>query len=453
MKSYFSKLETDSQTKKRLRALLPALIADQAALAMLGVVNTFLLSRADMISVSGAAQADAFCTILSTAFHALCIGSSVLVSRQRGEGNSRRITAIVTQTTVYSTLFIAAACFILFLFRGTFLRLLFPASPADILSASEEYFRWALPSCISGFLIAQTSGLFRAADDAKTPLVISLIVNICNLVFGLVLITGVFFGLRLGAEGAGISLFCAKLTGAVLSVILLLRTRLPVRLVIRRRELISLYEFRQALPVGASASLEALVFYTGRLVIQSAIAKLGAATINANQIVLSVHTFGTIVPTAIALATYPVIGYQYGQKEMEMCRNNENYLGRLCMLACWGFAAVLMVFAEQIAGMYSSDPAVLRETGTALRMEALALLLWSQAAVPPIALRCSGIVFFTFFGNSLPIWLVQIPFILLAVIPLRLGAAGVWAGFALSTFVRAMVYRVYKSRGRWLTGE
>ncbi len=447
MKTYFSKLKTDEESRRRFRQLLPAMIADQAALTLLGVINTLLLSHTDTVSMSGVAQAESFCTVLSAALYSVCIGSSVLTAQNMGRGDKDSVSDTSSQTTIWGALLTGLLCLVLFFVRVPILRALFRKSAEDVLAASFDYAAAAIPSLVFTFIISQVSGLFRAADDAKTPLFISVLVNVVNLVLGLFLITGIGGIGGFGATGAGLTLLFSKMAGALVSIFFLCRTHLPVRL--KRIRLTEWTQFFAALPVGLSASVDNLLFYGARLVLQMMIAGLGALVISANQIVLSIHNFAIIIPNAIALSAYPIVGNNYGRKDYDRCRNNDRYIGKLTLIACSITAVVFLIFPKTIIGFYTQDPALTGVASAALIAEAVSLFFWSHGIYASVPLRSTGVVVFPLLVNSLSVWIMQDAFVYFIGIPLGLGATGIWIGFGLSTLARAVVIAVYKRRTGW----
>jgi len=135
--------------------------------------------------------------------NSLFTGMSVLVARFAGAGDSEKV-----DRTVYQA-FLTAAGLSLFVL-GPLGYLLAP-SLLDLVNAAPEVKREALPFlrimflCSGGMLITyMLSGALRAAGDARTPMVLGIVLTVLNLVLNIVFIEGVGPIPSYGTAGAAI---------------------------------------------------------------------------------------------------------------------------------------------------------------------------------------------------------------------------------------------------------
>lgn len=131
------------------------------------------------------------------------IGMSVLISRFTGANDHEKV-----NRTVYQGFLTAA-----FLALGILAPIGYFASPylLDFVNAKPDVATEALPflrilfTCSFGMLIYfMLSGALRAAGDAKTPMILGVVMNVLNLLLNLVLIPGLGPIPRLGTTGAAI---------------------------------------------------------------------------------------------------------------------------------------------------------------------------------------------------------------------------------------------------------
>jgi putative MATE family efflux protein len=439
----------DPHLKHEMRHLLPALIADQLSATLLGIVNTLMAANADKTAVSGVAQVDAVCNVLVAVFGALAIGSSVVTAQSVGRKDKPLASKIALQTTVYGFVVALLIGLTVFFLRRPLLSVLYPLAEAAVQQASERYFFWAALSLPASFLIAQSGGLLRAIGDTRTPMLIGLVTNVLNLCAGFVLIIGVAGHPGLGAWGAGISIFLSRTVGALLSFLALLRPS-PTRLQCRAGLCPDGKLLRTVLSVGIPASGESGLYYAGRLLLQTLVSTMGTAAISANQIVLSMHQLVILIPTAISMAAYTMIGVRAGAGDLDACADAQAYIHRLCTFVCCAIAAFTFCFAQKFVLLYNRNTQIVALATSALRVDAVSLFLWAPAVVPGIAMRSVGRSLFPFWVNSLTMWVFQVAFVGLIGKPLGWGINGVWVGYALSTACRAALYGAVLYKNRWL---
>lgn len=444
---YLKKPEIPDVYRSQVKALVPALIADQAVSVLMPIVNTAMTAYADTSVLAGMALASSVCNILTAIISALTIGSTVLAAQLHGKDDSSSLTSLVAQTGIYGALLSALIAFVCLLSSSFVLPLLFSASDPAVLLTAETYYRWSVLSLPFAFITAHVSGLFRSAGDSGKPLIFGIFTNIINIILGYFLIVGLPGKGGYGAAGAGITIFVSRLLGAVLSFLFLAITSLPIKFRLNRRSLSNSYFFRKALPIGLASASENLLYYTGRMLLQLIISTEGTIAVAANQVVLSIHQFAIIVPTAFSTATFTVIGQSYGKKDEEGCQKWEHYLGFLSQYICMATAVLLVIFAKPVCSLITSDQEVVLAAVPALMIETISLLCWTRAVIPGVAIKSCGHYQFPFLLNSATMWIFQVAFVYLISKPY--GAAGVWAGYVISTAVRALLYLWYLKQNRW----
>lgn len=158
----------------------------------------------------------------------LFTGMGVLVARFAGRGDQEQVNATVYQA------FLAA--------MGLSLLILAPVgymlapSLLNIVNAAPEVRTEALPyirimffGSFGMLMFFMMGGALRSAGDARTPLLLGILLTILNIGFNLLFITGVGPFPRLGTAGAAVGVSIAGAIITVVSVALLFSHRLPVQ--------------------------------------------------------------------------------------------------------------------------------------------------------------------------------------------------------------------------------
>lgn len=170
MITYFKSPPPNPQLKKLMRTLLPAVIADQIAATMLGIVNTIMASNVSSVIISGIGQADAINNIFVIIFRALAAGGTVLTAQAAGRNDEETVNHIATQSMIFGFALSTLFSLLIFCLRKPVLLFLYSNVDKAVHNASMDYFFWASLSIPCSFVIAQGGGLFRAVKDAKIPM-------------------------------------------------------------------------------------------------------------------------------------------------------------------------------------------------------------------------------------------------------------------------------------------
>lgn len=140
----------------------------------------------------------------------------------------------------------------------------------------------------------------------------------------------------------------------------------------------------------------------------------------------------------------PIAGYNYGAQNWSRVRKSINtailYASALGILVFAG----IMIFSEEIVGIFTTNPLIIAETPNAMR--------WVFAATPIIALQLIGSAYFQAIGKAIPALLLTlsrqgfffIPLVL--ILPKYFGELGVWISFPLADILSTIVTAYFLNR-------
>ncbi len=158
---------------------------------------------------------------------ALYMGMGVLVARFAGRGEADKVDRVVKQALV-ATAFLGIAVFApLGWVLSPHLLALVNATP-EVQADALGYLRTMLAFNVGLLLFHLLLGALRAAGDARTPLRLSVLMTVVNVVLTLVLVRGLGFIPALGTRGAGIATVAASGITTLTGLYLLFTRRLVI---------------------------------------------------------------------------------------------------------------------------------------------------------------------------------------------------------------------------------
>ena len=137
----------------------------------------------------------------------------------------------------------------------------------------------------------------------------------------------------------------------------------------------------------------------------------------------------------------PIAGYNYGAENFKRVRKSITtsiwYAGALAIIIFIG----ILVFAKPIVSLFTTDPAVIRDTPGALR--------WVFAASPIIAIQLIGAAYFQAAGKATKALMLTlskqgfflIPLVL--ILPQFLGIFGVWVAFPIADVLSTLLTGIF----------
>ena len=211
-------------SNKMLKALLVPVILEQLLNALMGTVDTMMVSNVGSAAISAVSLVDSINVLVIQAFSALAAGGAIVCSQYMGQKNYEQANKSARQV-----LFIIAAislgvtvpCLIL---RQPLLRFIFGEVEADVMAASRTYFFYTVLSYPFIALYDAGASIFRAQENTKGPMTISVISNGMNIAGNAILI----WVFHMGVAGAAIATLISRMFCAVVVLWQLHRKKQPI---------------------------------------------------------------------------------------------------------------------------------------------------------------------------------------------------------------------------------
>lgn len=192
---------------------------------------------------------------------------------------------------------------------------------------------------------------------------------------------------------------------------------------------------RIGVPMGITLLMEAGLFVGVALTI----AKLGADVVASHQIALNVASVAFMVPLGIAMATTVRVGHAKGRNDHSGIRYAAG-VGMLLTLGLQVFSAIIMfTIPHQIAGLYTTDAAVITLAAQLLFLAAIFQLSDGIQAASNGALRGLKDTRMPMFVTMFAYWMVGMPIGWWLAFKMDLGARGMWMGLIAGLSVAAVL--------------
>lgn len=419
----------------------------------MGMINTMMAGHIGKEAVSAIGMVDSLNYIFIAFFSSLAVGGTVVVAQYVGQGNVKQANAATKQALYVGFMLSVIVTLITWTFRGPILNLLFGSAEASVINNAYTYLGITLLTypLISIDLIA--NGILRGAGDTKTPMSITIFMNVINVVSSYIFIYGINLGSfhinGMGILGAAIGIAIARTTGAVIIMIVLLRGSRIIKLKNLRNFKFDKELLSPIFGVGIPASLESLLFNCGKLITQIYIVNMGTISIASNAIAGSIASMLNIPGNAFSIAATAIVGQQIGSGKPKEAESSLKYL-IIFSSVCLGILGLFSVpSAEFLTGLYNKNPEIISLTSKIIRLNALFIITWPSSFVLPAGLKGAGDAKYTLVTTIIGMWVFRITFGYILGIPLGLGLEGVWLGMFTDWIVRGTLYHLRLRSGKW----
>jgi len=412
--------------RQLLSILLPVLIT-QLALFSMTFFDTTMSGHASAEDLAGVAIGSSIWVPVNTGLTGILLAVTPIVAQLLGAGRKDQVTNKLMQA-IYFSLIVAGIVIVIGAFAIDPILGMMSLEPKVAYVAKHFLIAIAF-GIVPLFVYTVLRSFIDAHGMTRITMVITLLALPVNVALNYLLIFGKFGFPRLGGVGSG---YASSITYWVILAVAVyfVRKKQPFAelRVFSRLFKPSLSAWKEltkiGVPIGFAIFFETAIFAAVTLLMSS----FNTVTIAAHQAAINFASFLYMVPLSIAMGLTIVVGFEVGAKRYRDARQYGALGIGLAVFMSMLCAALLLVFREQVAGFYSSEPEVL-----ALTQQFLVYALFfqlSDAIAAPIqgVLRGYKDVNFTFIAAFVSYWLIGLPLGYSLAEFTTLGAFGYWIG-------------------------
>ena len=434
-------------TNRMIRNLLVPVVLEQILNSIMGTADTMMVSNVGSAALSAVSLVDSINILLIQAFSALAAGGAIVCAQYIGQKNYEKANMSARQVLFIITAISVAVSAVCLIFQKPLLRLIFGAVEADVMHASETYFFYTALSFPFIASYDAAASVFRAQENTKGPMIISMISNIMN-IGGNAILIWVF---HLGVAGAAISTLVSRIFCAVAVLYQLRKDRQPivVRDYLKIRPDWSM--IGRILGLGIPSGIENSMFQLGKLAIQSTVSTLGTAAIAAQAMTNILENLNGIAAIGVGVGLMTIVGQCLGAGRKDEA---VYYIKKLCVIAeIVIIVSCLTVYAlarpvSILGGMEKSSAAMCIHMITWITI--VKPLVWTMAFVPGYGLRAAGEVQCSMITSCCTMWACRFCLCVFLIRVLGFGPMGVWIGMFADWTVRGIIFTWRFHSRKWL---
>jgi len=439
-----SKLTNKQMILTILSLAIPAVI-DNFFQTILGFVDTYFVAQIGLEEVTAVGIANTLLAVYIAIFMSLGVSVNVYVAKYIGAGNKEKSKEIASQSILLAVIIGIIFGFITMAFAEPLLKMM--GLQGDVLQKGVIYLRIVgIPSLLMSLMFSMNS-ILRGLKDTKNPMIVSIIINLLNILLDYILIFGFFIIPAFGLEGAAWATVISRLIGVVLLVILLKRKKF-----IHLNTLLK-WDFsiqKMLLQLATPAMGERLAMRLGQVLYFGIIVYLGTQLFAAHQIAGNIEVFSYMIGYGFAAAATTLVSDYLGAQEYEYAKRAGKYcvyLGLGCMTI---FGVFLFFGGEWIGSFFTTEAEAINNIGIALKVDAfiqpfLAIVL-IMTGIYQGAENAKSPLYLTLIGT----WVIRTLGVYLLGVYFGLGILGIWVAIGLDNAFRAyFLYRGFNN-GQWL---
>ena len=430
-----------------LKVLLVPLMIQQLLAALMGTVDTVMVSNVGSAAISAVSLVDSINNLMLQVFAALAAGGTIVCAQYLGKKEPKECNRAARQ--VFLAMFVISMLIMVFclIFRYPLLRIIFGQVEPDVMEAAQTYFFLTALSYPFIALFNANASFFQAEGNTRLPMMVSVLCNFVNIAGNAITI----FGLGWGVFGAALSTLISRILMAVIMMCFQRRDRqvIVIRNYAKIRPDFALIWV--ILGVGIPSGIENGMFQFGKLAIQSTVSTLGTTAIAAQAMTIILENLNGIAAMGIGIGLMTIVGQCIGAGEKEQAVYYVKKLSWISEAVVVGCCLLLFALTKPITFIAGMDPASADMCFYMMGWITLVKpIVWVMAFIPAYGLRAAGDVKFSMIVSTISMWVFRVVLCVYLCRVQGFGPIAVWIGMFVDWTVRGIIFSIrFKSR-KWL---
>lgn len=431
---------------KDLKKLIIPLVLEQLLAILVGMVDTVMISSVGEAAVSGVSLVDNINILVINISAAMATGGAVVAGHFLGQKDNESAGRAAWQLILFATSASAIVTVFFAVGHRPLLSAIFGKVEADVMTSAVTYLVITAISIVPLAVYNSCAALFRAMNDSKTTMWISILMNIMNVIGNAILI----YGVRIGVAGAAISTTVSRSVAAAIIFYLMFNTDKAINIKGRMTFKPDGSLIKKILYIGVPNGMENSLFQLGKILLLSLISTFGTFAMAANAVCNMLASFNVLPGQAINLALLSVAAVCVGAGDYRQARYYTKKMVWLAIASTIIISAGLIAFAPWVMKMYHLNPATEALAIQVIRYHAvMAIIFWIPSFTVPNTLRAAGDVVWTMFIAIGSMWVFRIGAAYIFSKYFNMGLMSVWVAMTIDWGFRALCYGVRYHGRKW----
>lgn len=433
-------------SNKDLRKLIIPLLIEQVLAIAVGMADTIMVSAAGEAAVSGVSLVDTVNILLINIFSALATGGAVVAGHFLGKKQKEEACRTSWQILLFASLLALVISVVFIGAHDLLLKMMFGQIEPEVMEASKTYLIITAFSFVALAVYNSCAALFRAMNQAKITMWVSVLMNVINVAGNAICI----FGLKMGVAGVAIPTTLSRYVAAIVIFVLMFNPKREINLCGQLGLKFNGRLIKKILYIAVPNGLENSMFQLGKILVISAVSTMGTAAIAANAVANTLACWNILPGIAVNLAIVSVVSVCIGAGEYGQARY---YTKKLCLVAGIGMSAmsaVLYFTVPYIVGWYNLGPEAAQMTIDVIRFHAvMAIFLWVPSFTLPNTLRAAGDVMWPMIIATVSMWVFRVVAAYAFTYIFHFGLLGIWVAMIIDWIFRGLCYVIRYKSGKW----
>ncbi len=445
--------ETKSLYQKALKIALPATI-EGALLSIIGSIDSMMVGHISPEALTAVGLTNQPRMILLIITQALCVGTTALIARRKGEDDREGANRVLMQSMFFVT--IIGIFSMLLGFFGAHPLMYIAGAKEDTISMSVEYFKIiSLAFVFNSWSLCLCAGM-RAIGKTTITMVTNIAANIVNVFFNYCLIGGNLGFPELGVRGAAIATALGTFVSCAIAFAFAIKPGGYLRLS-RKNFVFDKKTISGFLRVGSSSMAESAALRIGFFINARLIADIGTYPFAGYQIVQQVTSLSFVLGDGVATAGATLVGQSLGSGRKDVASAYVQVSRKISHVASILLMIVIFFTRRLLAGLFTQEAAIIAGAGVAFMVVITGIIPQNGRVVYSGCLRGAGDVRFVAFCALISVTIIRPLLTYICCYPMDqllpgwfFAYTGPWIAFVIDAYIRQYLLSRRIQKGAFL---
>lgn len=426
-----------SNIRKGLGKLVVPIFIETLLIMMLGAIDTIMLSQYSDNSVAAVGVVNQLVMFAFLIFEVINIGTSVLCSQYLGARLEKKMVQVVGVSLLLNLVFGLLVSAILHFGAEPLLHIM--GLRPSLMGDGVNYMRIVGAFAFFQAMSLTISASLRSVNKAIYPMMVTVLVNIMNIIGNYTLIFGKFGFPEMGVEGAAISTAFARGVSMLILFVILFKKHIKT-FPLSYFKPFPFIELRNLLKIGLPSAGENMSYSFSQVVLTYFINMLGNEALATRTYVVNIVMFVYLFAIAMAQGGAITIGHLVGQKKIRAAYLLGKYVMRWSIFVSLSLSCLWALGGPWIFDMLTDNETIVQLGIHILFVDIILEVGRAVNIYATNALRSAGDVNYPFYVGVVVQWSVAVGLGYLLGIHWAWGLIGMWCAFLLDENIRAVIF-------------
>ncbi len=441
---------TEEVYKKTLKIAWPSAM-EAILISLIGAVDMMMVGGlgTNAIAAVGITTQPKF--LIMAFVLALNTGTTVIVSRRKGENNQEGARRSLRNALVLSVVISLISTIIGLVFSREILT--FSGANSDYINEAMSYFNIVLVGNFFYLISLTITAAQRGVGNTKISLITNLSANIVNIIFNYLLINGIWIFPRWGVAGAAVATAMGNVVSLILAIYNLsykdnfLHLNFKQDWSLDPKTLVSIWK------ISSSSLIEQVFIRIGFMMYAKAVAGLGTLQFATHYIVMQVMSITFSAGDGLAIATSSLVGQSLGAKRPDLAYLHGKVSQRIGVVISISLAILIILNRSLIISLFSSEAEII-DLGAQILIILSFIIQFQIAQVITVgSLRGAGDVRFVAMLSLLSVTIIRPVLTYFLAYTLGFGLYGAWFSVVFDQMIRYFVSHYRFKQAEWVKIE